>query len=223
MKAFTFSNNSPLVLLLCTKLIHNTVKSQEQKQDCPIECFHNGKCVLHESTGQYYCQCPSLQDGSTGFQGIHCEESYIQCTDGDHKNWRCHNYGTCNLSTYGCDCPPEFDGSRFCETYIGPCNAENGDFLLGPECSSGGVGDSSTTTPSYLQTPTLLSRGESFGIFIGFIVGAILLFVSGMKMERWRMRSRKAELASQETPVSSDIKSENAVVASSEGPKLEIT
>ena len=173
---------SSLFLLLCTL-------TESQEQDCPIECYHNGKCELHKGTGLFHCLCPSLEDDSSGFQGIHCEESYVQCTDGEQKSWRCHNNGKCNPDKLGCDCPAEFDDSKFCETYSGPCSAEKGDFLLGLECSSARTG-MNTSSSLLRKEHHKLSGGEIFGIFILSSFGAVLFFISGMKLERWNMHHR---------------------------------
>ena len=218
MKAFVLNTLFLVFLLYNTKLI---VTASQEDRDCPIECFHNGKCVLHEPSGQYHCQCPSLDDGSMGFQGIHCEESYIMCTDGKQKNWRCHNYGKCNLLSYGCDCPVEFSGSQFCETYVGPCNAENGDFLLGPECSSGGVNNEKTL--SKLKATQSFNGGQIFGIFLLSTFGAALLFFSGMKMEQWRMRRKNAENASQSTMRNGGESEAVTTMNNNSGGEIEIT
>ena len=88
-------------------------------ENCPLQCFNQGKCDFHDYTNAFYCDCPLTQGG--GFQGIHCETPFLECTDGGRRAWRCMNGGMCKSGDTAevCHCPDEFVGTR-CEIFTGP-------------------------------------------------------------------------------------------------------
>mmetsp|Transcript_13872 Transcript_13872/g.20228 ORF Transcript_13872/g.20228 Transcript_13872/m.20228 type:complete len:197 (-) Transcript_13872:46-636(-) len=147
-------------------------------ENCTLECFHAGQCKQHALTGQNYCDCPS------GFQGIHCEEPYITCSDNDSRSWRCMNGGLCAPDTLGCNCLPEFEG-KFCDIYTGPCVQDDGVLLMGIEC-----------LPSRQEDKRSISVGiVVLGIILSFLIGG-LSFYLGRIVERKSMQRNRTPMTS---------------------------
>jgi len=86
--------------------------------DCPLACFNQGTCKLDISTNRHFCSCPETASG--GFQGVHCEIPFLQCTDGKQHGWKCLNGSHCQIgddNTF-CHCKDEFEGFQ-CATFTG--------------------------------------------------------------------------------------------------------
>jgi len=137
--------------------------------ECPFECLNAGQCALHEISNQLYCKCATIEDRSGGFQGMQCEESYIQCNNGGQSSWHCLNGSTCNKPKLGCNCGSEFDG-RFCENYVGPYDIGDGEVQMG--------------TKTLMAGSTNLSSGTIIGITAGSLSGAIFFFLTGILIGR---------------------------------------
>ena len=162
-----------LTFILLLNVSFNLV-NMNAEEACLLECFHAGQCKFHSLSGQNYCDCPSLENNDSGFQGVRCEEPYIKCSDSNSRSWRCLNGGTCDYSNLACKCPEEFEGT-FCNAYTGPCDKGNGDFLMGDECMPSWQQSSSKG----LSTSLTVVLSTIFSLF-----GAALCFYAGKLVER---------------------------------------
>lgn len=79
-------------------------------QVCPLQCENTATCrTTLDDTNQYECVCRGPYTGDL------CEIPFVVCPD----YTLCLHGGSCvvmdNITmTYGCDCPPGFDGSLMC-------------------------------------------------------------------------------------------------------------
>jgi len=69
------------------------VVKADDDTNCHLKCQNQAKCTMHEVTKEYYCDCVKTESG--GFQGNKCQISYLDCSDGDKRSWRCQNGGHC--------------------------------------------------------------------------------------------------------------------------------
>lgn len=102
----------------------------EHDENCPLQCFNGGECIIHETTSEYYCGCPLFPTG--GFMGVHCETLFQECnantsnsTLSKNRGWRCLNGGMCQSggdSGELCHCLDEWGGQR-CEIFLGQADS----------------------------------------------------------------------------------------------------
>jgi len=133
-----------------------------QMYNCPT-CIHSGICKQYLSTGDYFCECPSTDH--SGFFGLTCETSYLDCNDDDKRTWRCLNGGQCRKDDGECACPNGFIG-RHCET-----------------CVSSHCSLLADTTAVGMKSNR---DGTIIGITFGCLLGSVALFLLGFKLGRNR-------------------------------------
>lgn len=134
---------------------------------CPLQCFNHGICDYHDLIDEFYCDCLLTQSG--GFMGVHCETTFLECSDGERRGWRCLNGGMCKSgdTVEVCHCPDEFTGRR-CEIFTGSSD-------------SGIVED---------RDDSQLTGGAIFLMTMASVVLAFACFLSGFHVGR-RRRSVK--------------------------------
>jgi hypothetical protein len=110
MKSSKYDNNNNIIVIL---LVHNvthiillislilavvkaatSTRTTISDDECPLDCFNKGKCNFHDITKEFNCDCLFTESGE--FQGMHCENPLLECSDGDKRGWRCLNGGQYN-------------------------------------------------------------------------------------------------------------------------------
>mmetsp|Transcript_16351 Transcript_16351/g.33681 ORF Transcript_16351/g.33681 Transcript_16351/m.33681 type:complete len:210 (-) Transcript_16351:312-941(-) len=97
------------------------LEPDKHDENCPLQCFNGGECIVHETTSEFYCGCDLFPTG--GFMGVHCETPFQECNSSNSTNnrgWRCLNGGMCQNGDGGelCHCLDEWGGQR-CEIFLG--------------------------------------------------------------------------------------------------------